>query len=121
MVRPPHLPGTEQLWHGDQCPHRHPDPGRPRCEPPPVHQPGRRQQPDTAEDPVPGHMVHVDIKKVGRIPDGGGWRVHGKGSVQAKAAARAKARGARAGYTCTRRSMGTRIWPTPKHYRMKSA
>ncbi|MGF6886791.1 transposase [Nocardia sp. GAS34] len=21
----------------------------------------------------PGHMVHVDIKKVGRIPDGGGW------------------------------------------------
>ncbi|MBF4478287.1 helix-turn-helix domain-containing protein, partial [Rhodococcus rhodochrous] len=25
----------------------------------------------------PGHMVHVDIKKVGRIPDGGGWRVHG--------------------------------------------
>ncbi|CCW11112.1 hypothetical protein QLG13_08525 [Rhodococcus aetherivorans] len=29
----------------------------------------------------PGHMVHVDIKKVGRIPDGGGWRVHGRGSV----------------------------------------
>lgn len=22
----------------------------------------------------PGHMVHVDVKKVGRIPDGGGWR-----------------------------------------------
>ena len=41
----------------------------------------------------PAHMVHVDVKKVGRIPDGGGWRVHGKGSVQAKAAA-----GARAGY-----------------------
>jgi transposase len=47
----------------------------------------------------PGHMVHVDIKKVGRIPDGGGWRVHGKGSAQAKAAARAKVGGARAGYT----------------------
>ncbi|MFP1155770.1 helix-turn-helix domain-containing protein, partial [Mycobacterium sherrisii] len=31
----------------------------------------------------PGHMVHVDVKKVGRIPDGGGWRVHGKGSAQA--------------------------------------
>ncbi|WP_157126516.1 IS481 family transposase, partial [Nocardia mikamii] len=46
----------------------------------------------------PGHMVHVDVKKVGRVPDGGGWRVHGAGSEQAKAAARAKKRGARAGY-----------------------
>ncbi|APE36427.1 IS481 family transposase [Nocardia mangyaensis] len=46
----------------------------------------------------PGHMVHVDVKKVGRIPDGGGWRVHGAGSEQAKLAARAKKRGARAGY-----------------------
>jgi transposase InsO family protein len=25
----------------------------------------------------PGELVHVDIKKQGRIPDGGGWRVHG--------------------------------------------
>ncbi len=46
----------------------------------------------------PGHMVHVDVKKVGRIPDGGGWRVHGRGSDQAKAANRAKTRGVRAGY-----------------------
>ena len=44
----------------------------------------------------PGHMVHLDVKKVGRIPDGGGWRVHGRGSDQAKAVDRAK--GARAGY-----------------------
>lgn len=28
-----------------------------------------------------GHMVHLDIKKVGRIPDGGGWRLHGRGHV----------------------------------------
>ncbi|MCW2853297.1 MAG: Integrase catalytic region, partial [Nocardioides sp.] len=28
----------------------------------------------------PGHMIHVDVKKVGRIPDGVGWRVHGRGS-----------------------------------------
>ena len=27
----------------------------------------------------PGELVHVDVKKQGRIPDGGGWRVHGKG------------------------------------------
>lgn len=46
----------------------------------------------------PGHMVHVDVKKVGRIPDGGGWRVHGKGSAQAKAVAAATAAGTRAGY-----------------------
>src|SRR5699024_4565174 len=32
-----------------------------------------------------GHMVHLDVKKVGRIPDGGGWRAHGRGSAQAKA------------------------------------
>ena len=29
------------------------------------------------EKAVPGELVHVDIKKLGRIPDGGGWRVHG--------------------------------------------
>jgi transposase InsO family protein len=26
----------------------------------------------------PGDLVHVDIKKLGRIPDGGGWRVNGR-------------------------------------------
>ena len=25
----------------------------------------------------PGDLVHVDVKKLGRIPDGGGWRIHG--------------------------------------------
>lgn len=28
---------------------------------------------------VPGDLVHVDVKKVGRIPDGGGWKAHGRG------------------------------------------
>jgi transposase InsO family protein len=46
----------------------------------------------------PGHMVHLDVKKVGRIPDGGGWRVHGRNSDQHKAADRAKTAGAKAGY-----------------------
>lgn len=46
----------------------------------------------------PGHMVHIDVKKTGRIPDGGGWRVHGKDSEHAKAVARTKLRGAKAGY-----------------------
>jgi transposase InsO family protein len=26
----------------------------------------------------PGELVHVDIKKQGRIPEGGGWRIHGR-------------------------------------------
>ena len=46
----------------------------------------------------PGHMVHIDVKKAGRIPDGGGWRVHGKNSAEAKAVARTKTRGAKTGY-----------------------
>jgi transposase InsO family protein len=25
-----------------------------------------------------GSLLHVDVKKLGRIPDGGGWRVHGR-------------------------------------------
>lgn len=28
----------------------------------------------------PGELVHVDVKKQGRVPDGGGWRVHGRGA-----------------------------------------
>jgi transposase InsO family protein len=31
------------------------------------------------EHPHPGDLVHVDIKKLGRIPAGGGWRAHGRG------------------------------------------
>ncbi|KNX35929.1 transposase [Luteipulveratus halotolerans] len=46
----------------------------------------------------PGHMVHVDVKKVGRIPDGGGWRAHGRDSEQARAAARAKTKTGTRGY-----------------------
>jgi transposase InsO family protein len=30
------------------------------------------------EHPVPGDLVHVDIKKLGRIPSGGGHRAHGR-------------------------------------------
>lgn len=27
----------------------------------------------------PGELVHIDTKKLGRIPEGGGWRAHGRG------------------------------------------
>jgi transposase InsO family protein len=26
----------------------------------------------------PGELIHMDVKKIGRIPDGGGWRAHGR-------------------------------------------
>jgi transposase InsO family protein len=29
----------------------------------------------------PGELVHIDVKKLGAIPTGGGWRVHGRGNV----------------------------------------
>ena len=30
------------------------------------------------EHPTPGAMIHVDVKKLGKIPAGGGWRLHGR-------------------------------------------
>jgi transposase InsO family protein len=30
----------------------------------------------------PGELVHVDVKKLGRIPDGGGWRSRGRAAVR---------------------------------------
>ena len=32
----------------------------------------------------PGELVHMDVKKLGRIPDGGGWRAHGRGAGSIK-------------------------------------
>jgi transposase InsO family protein len=34
-----------------------------------------RPRPVRYEHPVPGDLVHIDVKKLGRIPDGGGHRV----------------------------------------------
>ena len=45
----------------------------------------------------PGHMVHMDVKTVGTIPDGGGWWAHGRGSAQALAGKRAHKQ--KVGYT----------------------
>ena len=33
------------------------------------------------EKDQPGELLHVDVKKLGRIPDGGGWRVWGRANV----------------------------------------
>ena len=41
-----------------------------------------------------GELVHLDVKKVGKVPPGGGWRVHGRGSPKTK-----RRRRKRRGYT----------------------
>jgi transposase InsO family protein len=51
-----------------------------------------RPAPRRYERAAPGELVHVDVKKLGRIPDGGGHRVHGR------AAARSIKKSARPGY-----------------------
>ena len=38
----------------------------------------------------PGELVHMDVKKIGRIPDGGGWRAHGRQMGSTGAAKRAR-------------------------------
>ena len=59
--------------------------------------PVRRPKPTRYEVAAPGQLVHVDIKKQGRIPDGGGWRAHGRGSMQDRHAGVARDKAARAG------------------------
>jgi len=38
----------------------------------------------------PGELVHMDVKKIGRIPDGGGWRAHGRGTANSYAHKKAR-------------------------------
>ena len=46
----------------------------------------------------PGELVHVDVKKLGRLRDGGGWRVHGRGSAQEAHSRTEQLAGRRVGY-----------------------
>jgi transposase InsO family protein len=64
--------------------------------------PVRRAAPLRYEAEAPGQLVHVDIKKLGRIPDGGGWRAHGRGSTQDRSAGVARDRAGRAGAAASR-------------------
>ena len=56
-----------------------------------------RPAPVRYEKTSPGELVHLDINKLGRVPDGGGWRAHGRGSAPALAAECAKTRTRRRG------------------------
>lgn len=59
--------------------------------------PVRKSEPRRYEVAKPGQLVHVDIKKQGRIPDGGGWWAHGRGSAADHRASVARTRAKRAG------------------------
>lgn len=43
-----------------------------------------RRSANRYEHAHPGSLIHVDVKKLGRIPDGGGWRLHGRGERPAR-------------------------------------
>ena len=58
----------------------------------------------------PGELVQLDVKKVGQIPPGGGWRIHGRNSAQA----RRSSGGRWATRTCTSPSTTTRASPTSR-------
>lgn len=42
------------------------------------------------EHPAAGDLIHVDVKKLGRIPDGGGWRIAGPDTIRHRHDKRAK-------------------------------
>lgn len=46
--------------------------------------PIRRERPVRYERSRPGELVHVDVKKIGRVPPGGGWRALGREVANAR-------------------------------------
>jgi hypothetical protein len=46
----------------------------------------------------PGELVHLDVKKLGRLRDGGGHRIHGRDSAQHRTRDRDRWRGHSSGY-----------------------
>jgi transposase InsO family protein len=64
--------------------------------------PVRKPKPVRYEASAPGELVHVDIKKLGRIPDGGGWRAFGRDSDQHRSNNVVQQRAKRAGAPSSR-------------------
>ncbi len=46
----------------------------------------------------PGELIHVDVKKLGAIRPGGGWRAHGRGSIHDHHSRNEQLAGRRVGY-----------------------
>ncbi|SDY15302.1 leucine-zipper of insertion element IS481 [Geodermatophilus africanus] len=59
----------------------------------------------------PGELVHMDVKKLARIPDGGGWRAHGRG-----AGSISRDRATKVGYDYVHSLVDDHSrWPTPRY------
>lgn len=58
----------------------------------------------------PGELAHMDVKKIGRIRDGGGWKAHGRAAVSTS---RDRTKPV-ASITSTPWSMTTPAWPTAR-------
>jgi hypothetical protein len=67
------------------------------------------------EYPQPGGLIHVDIKKLGRIPTGGGWKKRGR--TIGTGTTRPSAPGTP---TCTTPSTTTPGWSTPRSTAMNA-
>ena len=59
----------------------------------------------------PGHMIHLDVKTAGKIPNGGGWRTHGPRTRRRPSADPGPGS---ATPTCAPPSTGSPARPTPK-------
>ena len=64
------------------------------------------------EHPRPGDLLHIDVKKLGRIPPGGGWRAHGRGRDGHGGHSRVGYAYIRPPSTTTPVSPTARFWPT---------
>ena len=72
------------------------------------------EPPNRYERRHPGELVHVDVKKLGRIPAGrAGHRVNGQRHLQ-RSPRKRPARGPSAGSSCTSASMTPPAWPTSR-------
>ncbi len=60
----------------------------------------------------PGELIHIDVKKLGRIPTGGGWRAMGAPPGRAPIAGPDST-------TCMRPSTTTHVWPMPRSIPMR--
>lgn len=83
-----------------------------------------KRDPNRYEYERPGDMVHVDIKKVGVIPTGGGWRVHGRDTEAGRQSRQVAARGGkkRLGYAYLHNAVDdhSRLAYTEVHYDEKA-
>jgi transposase len=71
-----------------------------------------RRSANRYEHRTPGSLVHVDVKKLGRIPAGGGWRLHGRDAAVSVANRHKKIR---IGYDYVHTAIDDHTdWPTAK-------